>query len=355
MSPSAFSCSVLTWFDRCGRKDLPWQQAPTPYRVWISEIMLQQTQVATVIPYYQRFIQRFPDVLALAEGSLDEVLHLWSGLGYYARARNLYRSARLIRDEHGGRFPCDVQQVQALPGIGRSTAAAILSLTQGQPLAILDGNIKRVLARFFAVAGWPGKAEVQRQLWELAERHTPCERVADYNQAMMDLGALVCTRRRPACEGCPLMDGCRAHALGAQAAYPEPRPRKSLPVRAIHMLLLRNPRGEVLLERRPAAGIWGGLWGLPECPVGEEPKRWCEERLGLSGEVLDAWSLRRHTFTHFHLDIMPVEMRIEQAGRIMDDASRLWYKLDHPEARGLAAPVQRLINELQTKYERSAP
>lgn len=349
MSPAAFSRSVLAWFERSGRKDLPWQQQPTAYRVWISEIMLQQTQVATVIPYYQRFLQRFPDVMALAEGSLDEVLHHWSGLGYYARGRNLHRAACLIRDEHGGQFPQDMQQVQALPGIGRSTAAAILSLAYDQPLAILDGNVKRVLARCFAVTGWPGKAVVQRQLWELAECYTPKQRVADYNQAMMDLGSLVCTRSQPACAGCPLMTVCRAYSQGRQKDYPEPKPRKALPVRTIQMLMLRNQQGDLLLERRPPAGIWGGLWGLPECSLNEAPEQWCRERLGLAGEVRHTWSLRRHTFSHFHLDIMPVEICTQPADAIMDGDSRLWYNLDHPDARGLAAPVLRLITELQLR------
>jgi A/G-specific adenine glycosylase len=352
-----FAQSVLAWFDRHGRKGLPWQQSATPYRVWISEIMLQQTQVATVIPYYQRFMVRFPDVATLAGAEIDEVLYLWSGLGYYARARNLHLAAREIRDLYGGVFPTEFEQVQALPGIGRSTAGAILSLALDQPHAILDGNVKRVLARCFAVEGWPGQAAVRKQLWALAEQHTPRERVADYNQAMMDLGSLICTRGKPACGDCPLTKCCLAHAQGKEAAYPAPKPRKALPVKAARMLMLRNGSGELLLEQRPPTGIWGGLWGLPECPPDAVPEAWCRERFGLVADGLKAWPVRRHTFSHFHLDITPLEIRVQAVGRIMDDAGRVWYNLKQPDARGLAAPVSRLITELQLcdKGETSEP
>ncbi len=344
-----FAQAVLAWFDRHGRKDLPWQQAPTPYRVWVSEVMLQQTQVATVIPYFQRFMQAFPDIPALAAAPLDEVLQCWSGLGYYARARNLHRAACQIVERHGGAFPSQFEQVTVLPGIGRSTAGAILSLSLGQRHAILDGNVKRVLARCFAVQGWSGRSEVSRQLWALAEEQTPSERVADYNQAMMDLGATVCARARPACGRCPLVQVCVAHTEGRQAAFPAAKPRKQLPVRAACMLLLRNARGELLLEQRPHAGIWGGLWSLPECPPEREPVHWCREQLGLGGHQLAVWPIRRHTFTHFHLDITPVEILIEYAGLVMDAPPRVWYNPAKPFACGLAAPVARLITELSTR------
>ena len=355
MNPGDWSQSLLAWFDRHGRKELPWQQQPTPYRVWISEIMLQQTQVATVIPYFQRFMQRFPDVGSLADAGLDEVLHHWSGLGYYARARNLHRAARRIRDEHAGHFPLVFEQVQALPGIGRSTAGAVLSLAAGQRHAILDGNVKRVLARCFAVEGWPGAPRILKRLWELAERHTPECRVADYNQAMMDLGALVCTRKAPACTACPLATHCQARARGEETRYPAPRPPRNLPLRAIQMLMLRNPAGELLLEQRPPSGVWGGLWGFPECPQDQEPEQWCRERLGLVGRVQSKGAVRRHSFSHFHLDITPVEILVEPAGGVMEAGRRLWYNPAHPDARGLAAPVARLIDEFQTKTARRTP
>jgi len=347
MSQVTFSNLILNWFDQHGRKDLPWQQNPTAYRVWISEIMLQQTQVATVIPYYQRFMECFPDVGALADASLDEVLHHWSGLGYYARARNLHHAARQIRDVYGGDFPNTFEQVQALPGIGRSTAGAILSLALGQPHAILDGNVKRVLCRCFAVEGWPGKVAVQRRLWELAQQHTPSQRVREYNQAIMDLGSLICTRGKPICVKCPLVKTCQAHAQGMETAYPASKPRKALPVRAVQMLILKKSEGAILLEQRPPVGIWGGLWSFPECAIEVVPELWCNEVLGLQGEVVRTLALRRHTFSHFHLDITPVEIQVQQGDRIMDEAGRVWYNLNQPDARGLAAPVSRLIAELQ--------
>ena len=273
-----FAERLLAWFADHGRHDLPWQRDPSPYGVWVSEIMLQQTQVATVIPYYERFMARFPDLAALAEAPLDEVLAHWSGLGYYARARNLHRAARQAMAEHGGRLPETIDALQALPGIGRSTAGAILSLALGQRHPILDGNVKRVLARHAAVAGWPGKAAVQRTLWELAEARTPRRRVADYNQAMMDLGATLCTRARPACERCPVAADCRAREQGLQTDYPGPRPRRELPERQVQMLLVRDPQGRVLLERRPPQGVWGGLWCLPELATEADPLARCRER-----------------------------------------------------------------------------
>ncbi len=349
MTPEDFASRVLGWFGRHGRKDLPWQQDPTPYRVWVSEIMLQQTQVAIVVPYFERFMERFPDLATLAEASLDEVLHHWSGLGYYARARNLQRAARVIRDRHQGRCPLDLEQVQALPGIGRSTAGAILSLAAGQPQAILDGNVKRVLTRCFAVPGWPGETRVAKHLWELAERLTPQSRTAQYNQAMMDLGATLCTRARPGCGRCPLSDVCIAHLQGNETAYPAPKPRRRLPVRQSHLLLIRNTRGEVLLERRPPAGIWGGLWSLPECATREDLACWCESNLGVEQEHIRHWPSRRHTFSHFHLDILPVEIPVADVRpAVMDENRRVWYKLAEPDDRGLAAPVARLISDLKS-------
>ncbi|HVC37268.1 MAG TPA: A/G-specific adenine glycosylase, partial [Gammaproteobacteria bacterium] len=271
---------LLRWYRVHGRKDLPWQHQPTPYRVWVSEIMLQQTQVSTVIPYYGRFMMRFPDIRALANAPLDEVLHLWSGLGYYARARNLQRAAQIIRDDYGGVFPREFEKAASLPGIGRSTAGAILALACGERHAILDGNVKRVLTRLHGAKGWPGENAVAKKLWALAERHTPLKNVAAYTQAIMDLGATVCTRSRPRCLDCPIAVGCVAHIDGNETKFPTPRPRKRLPVRRTCMLLI-TCKGRVMLERRPPAGIWGGLWGFPELPADREVVEWCRSHLHL--------------------------------------------------------------------------
>ncbi len=311
--------------------------------------MLQQTRVATVIPYFERFMQRFPDIDSLANTPLDEVLHHWSGLGYYARARNLHRAARLICEQHAGHFPLRFEQVLALPGIGRSTAGAILSLGAGERHAILDGNVKRVLARCFAIAGWPGHSAVQKQLWQHAEQHTPDERVADYNQAMMDLGSLVCTRKMPQCRECPLAQICQAHAQGDETAYPAPKPRKTVPIRTTCMLILKNGKGEIMLEQRPPSGIWGGLWSLPECPTEDQAIQWCDEQLGITGRLVSSWPVRRHTFSHFHLEITPLEIQVEPRDAVMEAPRRLWYNPAQPGACGVAAPVARLIREFQAK------
>jgi len=347
MSQTDFSERVLDWFDRHGRTDLPWQLQPTPYRVWVSEIMLQQTQVSTVVPYYQRFMARFPDVAALAQAGQDQVLHHWSGLGYYARARNLHAAAKMIVAEFGGRFPEAFDDVLALPGIGRSTAGAILALACGQRYPILDGNVKRVLARVHAVEGWPGQGSVSNTLWGLAERYTPGSRVAAYTQAMMDLGATLCTRSRPRCDACPLGTDCIARATGRQSDYPAPRPKKTLPVRAVSMLLVCNGRGEVLLEQRPPAGIWGGLWSFPELAPEHDVAEWCQTTLGLGLQEVAAWPMVRHTFSHFHLDITPVVVQAgERQGSVMEGGSLLWYNMKATEERGFAAPVEKLMQRL---------
>lgn len=352
---------LLAWFIRHGRRDLPWQINPTPYRVWISEIMLQQTQVATVIPYFERFMQRFPQVQALAAAALDEVLHLWSGLGYYARARNLHRAAQVICTTCQGQFPDEFAALLNLPGIGRSTAGAILALSSGQRHAILDGNVKRVLARLHAVPGWPGHPKVQAQLWILAELHTPGANVASYTQAIMDLGATVCTRRLPDCPRCPLQTLCLAHAEQRTADYPAPGPRKLLPRRSTMMLMLRNERGEVLLEQRPPAGIWGGLWSFPECTARADITdadtqnigRWSVERLGFSLDAIEFWPVLSHVFSHFQLDITPVSANVctPAARHVMEPRPTVWYNNQQPDARGLAAPVQRLLTQLSNQIK----
>lgn len=339
-----FSDHLLNWYAQHGRRDLPWQTRPSPYRVWVSEIMLQQTQVATVIPYYERFMQCFPDIETLARAGQDQVLHYWSGLGYYARARHLHAAAKQVLEQHHGRFPEDFDAVAALPGIGRSTAGAILALACGQSHPILDGNVKRVLARYHAVAGWPGQAQVQRQLWSLAGQHTPPQASAAYTQAMMDLGATVCTRTRPRCDVCPLHYGCAARAAGQQTDYPSPRPKKTLPVRSVCMLLLCNEATEVLLEKRPPAGIWGGLWSFPESGSEDEAVDWCRNTLGFTLAEIERWPVMRHTFSHFHLDITPLLAQArEGSGAVMEDKGRLWYNPTGTRQYGLAAPVAVLL------------
>jgi len=341
----ALAARLLAWFDAHGRKDLPWQAERTPYRVWVSEVMLQQTQVGTVIPYFERFVRRFPDLAALAGADPDEVLHLWSGLGYYSRARNLHRAAGIVARDHGGELPPDLDGLMRLPGIGRSTAGAILALSHGQRHPILDGNVRRVLARYHAVDGWPGQTDVAKQLWALAEKHTPHGRVADYTQAVMDLGAMVCTRARPGCDGCPLAQGCEARRLDTVADFPARRPARAQPVRHTTFIIVRDGSGRVLLEQRPPAGVWGGLWSFPECGEAEDPVGWCRQRLGLDAREVSRLDGLRHTFTHFHLDITPVLLSIDGAGeRVRDNGQLRWHR--DGEARiGLPAPVARLLRE----------
>ncbi len=337
--------TLLAWFDAHGRHDLPWQHPRTPYRVWISEIMLQQTQVNTVVPYFERFMQRFPDVHALAAAAQDAVLALWSGLGYYARARNLHRAAQRIVDQHGGAFPSTLDDWLTLPGIGRTTAGAILAQAFEQRQPILDGNVRRVLARYHAVDGWPGDRAVQDRLWQWAEAAMPHRRIADYTQAIMDLGATVCTRR-PACQRCPLADDCRARAAGNPQAWPGRKPRKALPVKRTAMLILRNADGRILFERRPPAGIWGGLWSLPECPVNESVTLHCRERLGVYVDHLSAGATFRHTFSHFHLDIVPVHGRLGASHVLRENGTHALCHPDEPPG-GLPTPVRRLLRQPQ--------
>jgi len=335
----AFAYRLLAWWDEHGRHDLPWQHPREPWRVWVAEVMLQQTQVATVIPYFARFIARFPDIATLAAADEDEVLAHWAGLGYYCRARHLHAAAKQVVEHHGGAFPRDIEAAMALPGIGRSTAGAILAQSFGLPHAILDGNVKRVLARYHGIAGWPGDGAVERQLWQLAEAHTPRQRVADYTQAIMDLGATLCTPRAPACNRCPQAEDCVARKEGRTQELPAPRPRKALPVRRTVMLLIEAEAG-VLLERRPPVGVWPGLYSLPECAP--EELAHCEARLGITiGEPLPPL---RHTFSHYHLDIEPRRARLNaHVDRVMDGERLLWYKPGQP-APGQPAPVRKLID-----------
>ena len=341
-----FAARLLAWFDEHGRKELPWQQPKDAYRTWVSEIMLQQTQVQTVIPYFERFMASFPDVVALADAEQDEVLQHWSGLGYYARARNLHKAAQTIRDEFGGRFPATIDEVMALPGVGRSTAGAILSLSMDQRHPILDGNAKRVLARHAGVEGWPGKTSVAKRLWEIAETNTPHERVANYTQAIMDLGATLCTRSSPACERCPVAADCTALSSGTVNLIPGRKPRKAKPLKKTTMVLASHD-GRVYLERRPESGIWGGLWSLPEVN-GQGIDDWCRERLLLEPAELESWSVLRHSFSHYDLDIQPIVVRVQSPlSKVADCDGARWHRLDNDLPGGVAAPVGKLIEQLR--------
>jgi A/G-specific adenine glycosylase len=328
---SELARKVVRWQARHGRHGLPWQRTRDPYRIWLSEVMLQQTQVATVIPYYRRFLARFPDVKVLAQATLEDVLTLWSGLGYYSRARSLHAAAQAIVASHRGRFPRRREALEALPGLGRSTAAAIAVFAFGEREAILDGNVKRVLARHFAVRGFPGDKRIEKRLWALAESALPAKKIEAYTQGLMDLGAEVCTRKRPACGACPLSGTCKACASGKQEAYPQPRPRRQRPVKKTSMLLLVR-EGEVLLEKRPPTGIWGGLWCLPE---GEE----------VTGKKLP---VLRHEFTHFTLDITPVLGVLESASPVTAEPGQVWLSVEDAIGAAVPAPVRKLLAGLRS-------
>lgn len=354
MDPKDFQQHVLDWFEQHGRKHLPWQQNITPYRVWVSEIMLQQTQVNTVIPYFQHFMQSFPNVESLAAADLNHVLHHWTGLGYYARARNLHRAAQILMSDFAGKFPETIEQLQSLPGIGRSTAGAIASIALNQPSSILDGNVKRVLSRFHAIEGWPGKTVVQQRLWTITEAYTPALRTANYNQAMMDLGAMICTRSKPKCHACPLQDNCLAHRLKQETAFPHKKPKKKLPIRHTHFLLLFNKANEVLLIQRPPTGIWGGLWGFPECSTKLDLQPWYQRQLGYIITQPRALPSFRHTFSHFHLEITPFSASVvKQPPQVMETAATIWYNKNQPASVGLAAPVKKLLDSIGNNYEQN--
>jgi len=340
-----FSDKVLEWYDQHGRTHLPWQQNVTPYRVWVSEIMLQQTQVATVVAYFERFMARFPTVQVLAAAEQDEVLHLWTGLGYYARARNLHKCAQVVVAEHGGEFPRCLTQLQQLSGIGRSTAGAIASLSMDMNAPILDGNVKRVLARCFAVEGWPGKSDVLKRLWQMAETLTPPQRCDDYTQVMMDLGALVCTRSKPKCEQCPLQDQCLGFAQRNMTDYPGKKPKKDKPVKSVQLLMCRNPNGEWLLEQRPETGIWGGLWSFPELSLDQDAVAELRNNFGFDVRHRETWDTFRHTFSHYHLDITPVLLELPQAPQIIGERAIHWYNAASPSSLGLARPVVNLLEQ----------
>jgi A/G-specific adenine glycosylase len=376
MSLSApwFADALLAWFEVHGRHSLPWQQDPTPYRVWVSEVMLQQTQVATVIPYYQRFLARFPTVASLAAAPLDEVLHLWTGLGYYARARNLKKCAEAILALHGGEFPASRAAIEALPGIGRSTAAAILALSRQERHAILDGNVKRVLARVFGIDGDPGSAPVLERFWAQAEALTPTRQVGPYTQAIMDFGATVCTRSRPACTLCPLAARCAAARQGRQAELPGRKARRQRGRREAFLLVAEAVASGgsrcVYLERRPDSGIWGGLWAPPQFEARDRLVAWyrrqiggLESREGLDGrqglagdDGFEALAPIDHAFTHFDLHLRPLRVICEgdlAAGGVAapSRAPGRWYPLAAPLRVGLPQPIASLLERLRSGIE----
>jgi A/G-specific adenine glycosylase len=341
-----FASRLLDWFDRDGRHDLPWQHPRTPYRVWLSEIMLQQTQVQTVIPYYLRFLDELPTLPDLAAADTDRVLALWAGLGYYARARNLHKAARVCVEQHGGDLPRDFEAMAALPGIGRSTAGAILAQAHGDRFAILDGNVKRTLARFHGIAGWPGSGPVEKKMWTLAEGHLPDQRLADYTQAIMDFGATLCTRHDPACVLCPLQDDCVARLEGRVEQLPEAKPGKPLPERRTLMLLLRDARGQVLLARRPDTGVWSGMWSLPEAAGHDEAREFLRPH-ALDFDAAEPLPLIEHTFSHYRLHIEPMSWRVaDGTDAIGDNAGLRWQPVDRLHEVGLPAPVKKLLGSL---------
>ena len=344
---SPIASRLLEWHARDGRHDLPWQNNRTPYRVWVSEIMLQQTQVATVVPYYHRFMERFPDVRALATAPVDEVLHLWSGLGYYARARNLHRAALRILAEHGAELPRSFTALAALPGIGRSTAGAILALARGERFPILDGNVRRVLSRYFAVRGSSAQRAVRLRLWQLSERCTPHERVDEYTQAIMDLGATVCVRRKPLCSCCPLSEECIARRTGRQHELPAPRAgRGRRRQRRVFMVVALRDDGSVFLERRPESGVWGGLWCLPEFSTATAASAFVHGSLGKAAIEPRALGQLEHAFTHFDLAITPLLVRCPGPAAAVEEGASLWYNIRAPSRIGLPAPITALLSRL---------
>ncbi len=341
-----FADRVLAWFEDHGRKHLPWQQNVTPYKVWVSEIMLQQTQVATVIPYFERFMATFPTIESLSCSPLDDVLSHWTGLGYYARARNLHKAAQQVCQQHGGVLPTTIEGLESLPGIGRSTAGAIVSLALNHRATILDGNVKRVLARHAGVQQWPGIKKVHDDLWHIAEQCTPEKHCQPYNQAMMDLGALICTRTKPQCLICPIASDCHARLSGTPEQFPGKKPKANKPIKSCAFAIKRNHQNEVFLVRRPNSGIWGGLW----CFEQFESKHELEAHVAEFGDIDAIWSSFRHTFSHYHLDITPVLITLKHTDRVADSPGE-WLSIVDAKTRGLAAPVLKLLNRLEVEIE----
>lgn len=339
-----FSQQLLAWFEVYGRQDLPWQNPREPYRVWISEIMLQQTQVQTVIPYFNRFMSRFPNLLSLANADEDEVLALWSGLGYYSRARNLHKTAKIIAREHRGEIPANCEILVSFPGIGNSTAAAITSQAFGQATPILDANVKRVLARYFQVDGPPDKQAVMEKLWAYARECMPMTDSANYTQAIMDLGALICKSRAPLCANCPVHTGCLAFNNQVTDRYPEKKQKHAIPRRRQKFLILHNDKGDIYLEKLPPSGIWGGLWSLPDIAVEDCPFSYIADHYALKGENLQELAPFKHSFSHFHLDLYPVAIKISPARRdIIQEFPGAWFSKAALSSVGIARPIGKIL------------
>ena len=345
-----FSTRLLTWFEHSGRHHLPWQQNPNAYRVWLSEIMLQQTQVVTVIGYYERFLSIFPTVESLAKAPIDDVLTLWSGLGYYARARNLHKAARIICDEYQGVFPNDLEAMQSLPGIGRSTAAAILTFAMQQSHSILDGNVKRVLARHYEISGWSGQSTTLKQLWSASEALTPLEQTAQFNQAMMDMGATVCTRSKPKCTECCLNDTCKAYQHESWKDYPQSKPKKKKPLKEAYLVMLMHQES-VLLEKRVASGIWGGLWSMPEFNTQDLAQQWLQNQV-VDYEVDQQGiylSELLHRFSHYDFMIHLVIYRSQQLSNKVNESSHQYYSQQDLSRIALPTPIKALLTKHKLK------
>ena len=346
MTTPSFAEQLLTWFDQHGRRHLPWQKDRTGYRVWVSEIMLQQTQVITVIPYFERFMERFPTITDLAQADLDTVLSLWTGLGYYSRARNLHASAIAITEQHQGHMPNDLNALIALKGIGRSTAGAIMSQAYNQPGVILDGNVKRLLTRLLAIEGWPGQSQIDKQLWLIATELTPSQRNADYTQAIMDIGATICKPKQPLCVACPMQVRCQALVQDKVSVIPTPKPKKVIPHKTISVLLLKNKQGQTLLEQRPSKGIWGGLWSLPEFP----DLNALQTQLATDGLPTDTHPLTpiKHVFSHYKLTIEPHLLVLAKTPQKVTEKNKSqWYDSQQLHTIGLATPIKKLLEKAQ--------
>jgi A/G-specific adenine glycosylase len=344
---TSFTQCLLKWHNSHGRKELPWQKNKTPYRVWVSEIMLQQTQVTTVIDYYLRFMQRFPSIDALASAPQDDVLALWAGLGYYTRARNLHKAANIIKNDFNSKFPTDIEEVIKLPGIGRSTAGAILAISLGQCHPILDGNVKRVLTRFYAIDGFPGKVDIEKKLWKVATEHTPTKNVATYTQAIMDLGATLCSRSKPTCTACPINKDCQAFLTQQIEKFPNKKPKKTTPTKTTHFIILLNKDNQIFLYKRPDTGIWGGLWSLPEMDKPDEAALHYQNQLGI--KIADQFTLPqiKHVFSHYKLLATPHVIRLKNnPSHAMLDDTQLWCDINKPIPKGVAAPIKKLLNTI---------
>ncbi len=346
----SFAARLIRWHKRHGRHDMPWQNTADPYRVWLSEIMLQQTQVSTATPYYERFLRHFPRLADLAAAPVEEVMALWSGLGYYARARNLHASALAVMREHGGEFPRHPDVIAGLPGIGRSTANSIATFCFGAQAPILDGNVKRVLCRAFGIDGFPGDSVVEKRLWRLAGELMPKRDGGVYNQAQMDLGATVCTRGKPRCDACPLDDICVARATGRTGELPEAKPRKANPQREATLLVLCHD-GRILLETRPPAGIWGGLLSLPELPEATDARQWAAQSFACRVIAVTPAPTLEHAFSHFRLRITPLLLDVEPQSAAMEPGLH-WIAGDDLAAAALPAPVRRILEALQASGSR---